>query len=96
MPRRTCSPSDADDATWDAANPVLLAGNRPEVPVLLLHGDADELVPAQFSTDFEAALRTGGHPVTLSVVPGVDHGEVYSASVAAAPVAEWVTSLPQG
>ena len=61
---------DADDATWDAANPVLLAARRPEVPVLLLHGDADELVPAQFSQDFAAALRAGGHHATLSVLPG--------------------------
>ncbi len=70
---------DADDATWDAANPVLLAARRPEVPVLLLHGDADEVVPAQFSQDFAAALRAGGHDATLSVLPGVNHGEVYSA-----------------
>ncbi len=86
---------DADDATWDAANPVLLAARRPEVPVLLLHGDADQVVPAQFSQDFAAALRAGGHPVTLSILPGVNHGEVYSASVAAAPVVQWLRSLPQ-
>jgi acetyl esterase/lipase len=86
---------DADEATWDAANPMLLAARRPEVPVLLLHGDADETVPAQFSQDFAAALRSGGHQVTLSILPGVNHGEVYSAPVAAAPVVEWLHSLPQ-
>lgn len=86
---------DADDATWDAANPVLLATRRPEVPVLLLHGDADPVVPAQFSQDFAAALRTGGHQVTLNILPGVNHGEVYSASVAAAPIVQWLRSLPQ-
>ena len=86
---------DAADATWDAANPVLLADRRPEVPVLLLHGDADELVPAQFSQDFAAALRTGGHQVTLSIVPGANHGEVYSPEVAAAPVTQWLAGLPQ-
>ena len=85
---------DAGDATWDAANPVLLAGLRPQVPVLLLHGDADELVPAQFSTDFATALREGGHPTTLTVLPGVNHGEVYSARVAATPVVQWLASLP--
>ncbi len=85
---------DATDATWDAANPVLLADNRPEVPVLLLHGDADELVAPQFSTDFADALRTGGHPVTLDVIPGVNHGQVYSAAVAAQPVADWLAGLP--
>lgn len=86
---------DADDATWDAANPVLLAGRRPEVPALLLHGEADELVAPQFSTDFADALRAGGHQVTLDVVPGVNHGQVYSADVAAAPVTDWLKGLPQ-
>ncbi len=86
---------DASDATWDGANPVLLAGQRPEVPVLLLHGGADELVAPQFSTDFANALRAGGHPVTLDVIPGVNHGEVYSAAVAAAPVADWLAGLPR-
>jgi len=87
--------ADAGDATWDAANPVLLAAQRPDVPVLLLHGDADELVPTQFSTDFAAALRAGGHHVTLSILPGVNHGEVYAADVAAAPVLRWLASFPQ-
>lgn len=86
---------DADDATWDAANPALLADRRPDVPVLLLHGDADEIVPVQFSQDFAGALRAGGHQATLTVVPGVNHGEVYSAQVAAAPVVQWLGSLPQ-
>lgn len=86
----------ADDATWEAANPLLLADRRPEVPVLLLHGDADELVPAQFSTDFASALREGGHPTTLSILADVDHGEVYSPRAAAAPVSEWLADLPPG
>lgn len=88
--------ADADDATWDEANPVLLAGRRPEVPALLLHGDVDELVPPQFSTDFAAALRAGGHPTTLSILPGVTHGSVYSPDTAATPVVEWLRGLPQG
>ena len=86
---------DAPDATWDGANPVLLAGNRPQVPVLLLHGGSDELVPPTFSTDFAGALRASGHPVTLDVIPGVYHGEVYSAAVAATPVGTWLAGLPK-
>jgi acetyl esterase/lipase len=85
----------ADAAERDAANPVLLAGHRPEVPVLLLHGEADEVVPASFSTDFGTALRDGGHPTTVTVLPEDDHGSIYSAETAAAPVADWLASLPQ-
>ena len=85
----------ADAAERDAANPVLLAGHRPEVPVLLLHGEADEVVPASFSTDFGTALQDGGHPTTVTVLPEDDHASIYSAQTAAAPVADWLASLPQ-
>lgn len=88
-------PPDATPAQWDAANPVLLAANRPDVPVLLLHGDADETVPSSFSTDFAAALRLGRHPVSLQVLPGEDHDTIYSAGTAAEPIAQWLEGLPQ-
>ena len=52
--------------------------------MLLLHGTADERVPVTFSTDFAAALTAAGHPVTLTVLPGEDHDEIYDAQVAAA------------
>ncbi|HSF98800.1 MAG TPA: prolyl oligopeptidase family serine peptidase [Ornithinibacter sp.] len=86
---------DADRAQWDQANPVLRAGLRPEVPFLLLHGDADDVVPPAFSTEFGSALRAGGHDTTVSVLPGEDHGSIYSAEVTAEPVLGWLDSLPE-
>ena len=86
---------DADAAEWDGANPVLLADRRPEVPVLLLHGVLDDVVPTAFSTDFGTALRDGGHPTTVTVLPEDDHASIYSAETAAAPVADWLASLPR-
>jgi acetyl esterase/lipase len=85
---------DADEATWDAVNPVLLADRRPEVPVLLLHGDEDDVVPTGFSEDFAEALRAGRHPTTLRILPGVDHAEVYAEGEVAAPITQWLDSLP--
>ena len=85
---------DADPAVWAEANPVLLAARRPELPVLLLHGADDDVVPPDFSTDFAAALRGGGHPTTLTIVPGEDHDSIYTAQVAAGPVASWLAALP--
>jgi phospholipase/carboxylesterase len=43
-------------------------------PVLLVHGEADEVVPASRSHDAEAALRTAGVPVEASYIPGLGHG----------------------
>lgn len=78
---------------WDAGNPVLRAGSRPEVPVLLLHGEADDLVPVAFTTGFADALRDGGHDVSTVVIPGADHHEIYAPEVSSVVIAEWVMGL---
>jgi phospholipase/carboxylesterase len=43
-------------------------------PVLLVHGEADDVVPATRSHDAEAALRVAGVPVESVFVPGLGHG----------------------
>lgn len=45
---------------------------RPEV--LLVHGEADEVVPAAASRAAEAALRAAGVPVEALYTPGLGHG----------------------
>jgi dipeptidyl aminopeptidase/acylaminoacyl peptidase len=60
-------------ALYEAASPVTLVGpNSP--PTLLIHGDADALVPYQQSAAVEAALRKAGVPTRLVTVPGGVHG----------------------
>lgn len=88
-------PPDAPPAQWDAANPVLLAAHHPDLPVLLLHGDADESVPASYSKDFAAALTRAGHPTTVRVLPGEDHDSIYAATVVGPQIADWLKTLPQ-
>ncbi|HSK06846.1 MAG TPA: prolyl oligopeptidase family serine peptidase [Acidimicrobiia bacterium] len=83
----------ADPALWESGNPVLRAGLRPEVPVLLIHGDADDLVPLSFTTEFAAALERGGHPVTVEILTGADHHDVYSAGASGALIADWTDQL---
>ena len=43
-------------------------------PVLLVHGEADDVVPVQRSHDAEAVLRAAGVPVEAAYVPGLGHG----------------------
>lgn len=43
-------------------------------PVLLVHGEADDVVPAQRSRDAEVALRASGVPVQAVFVPRLGHG----------------------
>ena len=60
-------------ALYDAASTVTQVGpNSP--PTLLIHGDADALVPYAQSAAMEAALRKAGVPTRLITVPGGVHG----------------------
>lgn len=43
-------------------------------PVLLVHGEADDVVPAQRSRDAERALRALNVPVEAHFIPGLGHG----------------------
>ncbi len=86
-------PPESDPARWALANPVLLADRRPEVSVLLLHGDADDVVPPSATQVMADALRAGGHDTTVDVVPGADHASIYTADVAGPPVTDWLASL---
>ena len=43
-------------------------------PVLLVHGEADEVVPVSRSRDAEVALRAANIPVELHTIPRLGHG----------------------
>lgn len=43
-------------------------------PVLLVHGEADDVVPVGRSRDAESALRAAGVPVEATYIPGLGHG----------------------
>ncbi|HEX3607699.1 MAG TPA: alpha/beta hydrolase [Candidatus Dormibacteraeota bacterium] len=46
------------------------------VPVLLVHGDADDRVPVAMSREYAGAARAAGDDVDLEVVPGSGHPEL--------------------
>jgi acetyl esterase/lipase len=76
--------SAAQKALYDAASPVTQVGpNSP--PTLLIHGDADALVPYRHSVAMEAALRNAGAPAKLVSVPGGVHGADFGAAGKAHP-----------
>jgi acetyl esterase/lipase len=82
-----------DPRRWAAGNPLTHAASRPEVPVLLLHGKADDVVPVSFTTQFAAALKAGGHRVTVELVAGADHSAIYRSDVAAPRLVAWIDRL---
>lgn len=87
---------DKDAGAWDEGNPIAQAHRRSELPVLLLHGSSDQLVPVSITTDFAEALEAGGHQVTLTVVENADHHSIYSPEVAGELLLEWIRNVADG
>ena len=54
--------------------PELLASRRNSAPVLLVHGESDQVVPSFRSRDAAAALEAAGVPVQTLFIPGLAHG----------------------
>jgi acetyl esterase/lipase len=73
-------PSNASAAaTYAAASPIThVTGSSP--PTLLLHGDADTLVPLTQSVAMQTALEASGVPVRLVRIPGGIHGADFGAA----------------
>ena len=66
--------TDLDDEAWQVADPM--DSLPPRVPVRLVHGDADRIVPLQVTDDYVAATRSArlpGADVVLDVVAGAGH-----------------------
>lgn len=86
---------DDDPELWEDGNPLLRAAMRPELPVLLLHGDADQVVPVSFTSDFALTLEEGGHNTAVTIIPGADHNEIYSPEVSGDLIVEWIEELAE-
>jgi acetyl esterase/lipase len=86
------SPHD-DPAGWRNASAFTWVADRPEVPVLLAHGDHDELVPTSFTQRFASALEGAGHAVHVEIVPGAGHHEIYSPDSVGPRIVRWIAGL---
>ena len=57
-----------------AASPVTYA-SAGDAPMLLVHGDRDNVVPPKQSEELYSALKKAGVETTLTVIPGAGHGD---------------------
>ncbi|TWU13416.1 esterase [Symmachiella macrocystis] len=56
-------------------SPLMNVDAFQKVPVMLLHGDKDRVVPTHHSRDFAAALQKKGYPFIFHEVPGATHND---------------------
>jgi len=61
------------------------------VPVLLVHGGRDDIVPPDISERYLEAARAAGDPCELRLLPGEDHfGHIDPANPLWKAVLEWL------
>ena len=83
-----------DPAAWRAHDAVaLIAGARERLPLLIDQGEADEFLPQLRPELLRAACDAAGHPLTLRLHPGYDHGYYFIASFIADHVAHHARAL---
>lgn len=60
-------------AGLDAADSIARLGAR---PVLILHGDRDEIVPLSHAGELDRAAHAAGVPARLLIAPGAGHNDI--------------------
>ena len=58
---------------WFAAHDPLETAARVQVPALVVAGETDRQAPVAQASELAGALRRGGSPVALRILPGRDH-----------------------
>ena len=79
-----------DPELWLQGNPSTWVGERLELPFLLMHGEADSQVPVWQTEHLAEALEVAGHPVTVEVLPGREHNDLYQPDVVADLIIGWI------
>lgn len=82
-------PAEAPEV-WAEGNPHTWADARPDLPVLLVHGEDDDVVPTWFTTSLADDLTAGGHDVAVELLPGTDHMDVILPEVVGDLIGDWV------
>ena len=73
-------------STYELASPITHV-SADDAPTLIMHGDADPLVPLSQSKSLETRLKAAKVPVELDVIKGAGHGSL--GPTATARVADW-------
>lgn len=84
----------ADDPDrWAAGGPYGYVEAAEQIPVVLVHGDLDQVVQLGFSYDFEETLTDLGYPVALTVLEDADHNSIIDPLLDADTVVNLIAEL---
>jgi acetyl esterase/lipase len=86
----------ANPAAWQASDPFAIvteAGAPRDVPVTVIAGGRDTVVPQSIATDFAARLRATGYRPRVVLVPSADHNGILTAKATAKAIVD-ATAAP--
>jgi acetyl esterase/lipase len=76
-----------------ATHTYLATGGRTHIDALVVHGDADGLIPPFVGSDFAALLESRGYETQLTIAPGADHLATFQASVVGETILTWLDQV---
>jgi acetyl esterase/lipase len=82
-----------DPELWASGNPFSWIPDSPDLPTLLLHGDADRVAPIEFSEELAGALEAAGRDVTFEALEGRSHSDLNSPRVVGDRIAAFLNAL---
>jgi acetyl esterase/lipase len=80
-----------DPKPWEAGSAYSYLGENTEIEILLMHGEADELVPISSSQLFADALAEAGYAVELAEVTGAPHQALRDPNVVGAALVDFLS-----
>jgi acetyl esterase/lipase len=80
-----------DPQPWEAGSAYSYLGGNSGIEILLMHGDADELVPISSSQLFADALAEAGYAVELTEVKGAPHQALRDPNVVGATLVDFLS-----
>jgi acetyl esterase/lipase len=80
-----------DPAPWEAGSPYSYFDENPDLKMLLIHGDSDDLVPMQSSELFLEAATAAGLDVAFEELPGATHMDARNPNLVGDLIVEFIT-----
>lgn len=80
-----------DPKPWEAGSAYSYLGENSAIEILLMHGEADELVPISSSRLFADALAEAGYAVELAEVAGAPHQALRDPNVVGAALVDFLS-----
>jgi acetyl esterase/lipase len=78
---------------WQEGDVHTWVRERPQLPVLLVHGLDDPLIPPATTSRLSGELRAAGHSVRTELLPGATHDSVYRPGPVLPVLLSWLSTL---